>query len=123
MSPESKSSIVVNCARQHSNLLRIEIGTDGLYLFFLYVPELDSKPEIVGTGEFLSFADYPQFRDIRTVYTFDTVWDEDMLYEISLIHEDYSITFSGINAVYNDEAWEPEREPDFTNLPQQADVA
>ncbi|MCA0453401.1 MAG: hypothetical protein LCI00_05460 [Chloroflexi bacterium] len=113
--PQTESSIVVNCQRTHSNLLRIDVGTDGLYLFFLNVPTLHATPEIVGMGEFLSFADYPAFRDIRTVYTFDTVWDEDMLCAISTLHEDYSITLAGVAAVQQDELWEPEREPDFVN--------
>ena len=122
MSPQTQSSIVVNCDRQHSNLLRITVATDGLYLFFLHEPYPGGTPVMVGEGDFMPYSDYPDMRDIVRRSQFDEVWSADMLCAIATLHEDYSITLAGIAAAGDDSLWRSD-EPDFVNLPQQADVA
>lgn len=119
-----QSSIVVNCQRTHSNLLRITVCPDGLYLFFLNEGHPGATPVMVGEGDFMPYSEYPDFQNIVRRSMFDHVWDADMLYSITVLNEDYPITLAGLAAIGDENLWEPEREPDFINPPtQQQDVA
>lgn len=119
----SKSpQIIVNCARIHSNLLQVICEFDGLYLFFLKQESPDHEPVMVGEGDIIDLDTNPEFRDIVTVTPFTTYWNPDLLWSIASLNEDHAITPAGIEAIGDDALWKSD-EPDFRNLPQQADVA
>jgi|SRR6185369_6766903 len=116
-------SITINCHRTHSNLLRINAeAEEGVRLDFLQTANSNGEANQVGLSQFISYAEYPELRDLVQVTSFDTIWDPDLLWSLATMHEDHLVTALGHYALHTDDAWQSDQ-PDFVNPTQQADVA
>ncbi len=108
-------SIIVNCPRTNSNLLQVTKWEDGLELAFLYEDSGDQPTFINGDPQFMTYADYPELREIARVTSFDTIWDADLLWSLATINEDHAVTPLGHYALHNDGMWDAAETPDFIN--------
>lgn len=109
-------SITVNCPRTHSNLLHIEANEEGVTITFLQERWDGTERAVIGATEKFLYADNPDLRDIVRITPFDEVWNTDLLWALATMHEDHAVTILGHYALSDDNFWQAETAPDFTNV-------